>query len=256
MGLCVLTRLIDEVYVVDALPAVYIATFNVAIIADLHLGFEEEMASKGIYLPKAQLRKAIELLDRISDSVRVEMLVIAGDVKHIFERLGRKEAKDVIQFLSHASTRFPRITIVRGNHDTYIYGVARRFGIDVCDKLWLGDILIVHGHRELDVNDKPRLVVMGHEHPSIAIRDSIGAVAKVPCFLVTRLKRGCYAIVLPAAGLYQSGTVITTLRSAYLSPILREEAELEDAIPYALIEEEGVLELPPLKLVEQISMSL
>jgi len=246
----------DGVYAVLDLPLAYIPRFRALVIADIHLGFEEDMASKGVFLPRVQLKKAIEFVEKGLEVTDARLLVIVGDVKHHFERLGRREAKDVREFFNFAVQRFDRVILVRGNHDTFIYSISKQFGVELCDKLWLGDTLLVHGHRELDPSDRPRVVVMGHEHPSIALRDSLGSLAKLPCFLVVPLRRGCRAIILPAAGIYQSGTAVSTYRENYLSPIIRVEGILEEAQPFAIVEGEGVFELPTLSAIESLVQTI
>ncbi len=245
-------ELISGVYAVLDLPMVFIPRYRALVIADIHLGFEEDMASKGVFLPRVQLKKVIEFIERGLEVTNARILVIAGDVKHHFEKLGRREAKDVKEFFGFAKQRFDRVILVRGNHDTFVYSVSRRYGVEIYDRLWMGDTLIVHGHRELEPEDRPRLVIMGHEHPSIALRDTLGSLAKLPCFLLVPLNRGCKALILPAAGVYQSGTAVSTARDSFLSPIIRAEGMLEDAQPFALIEGEGVFELPKLSAIEDL----
>jgi len=245
-----LYRIVEGVYIVSWLPALYLSDARALVVADIHLGFEEEMAQRGVFLPRAQLKRALEVIDRCVSVVGAERLVIAGDLKHLFSKLGRRERRDVVDFLEYSRKRFKEIFLVRGNHDTFVYVKLRDYGVELVDKLWLRDILVVHGHRELDDRDTPRILIMGHEHPSIALRDPLGPITKVPCFLITPLKRGCLAIVMPALGMYQSGTSVTTVRSSYLSPILRKEADLENAYPIAIIEGEGVFELPRLADIE------
>ena len=247
-----LLEIAEGIYAVADLPVLYVPRFRTLIVADIHLGFEEEMSSKGIYLPRVQLKKACEIVERAASITRANTLIVAGDLKHKFEKLGRREAKDVREFVEFATKIFDRIVLVRGNHDTFVYWLRRKYGIEIYDKLWLGDILVVHGHRELDPYDNPKIVVLGHEHPSITLRDVLGSLSKVPCFLVTPLRRGCIAVVLPACGVYQSGTPVTTMRETYLSPILRMEAVLEEAQPFALIEGEGLFALPRLKDLEEV----
>ncbi|MEM1541866.1 MAG: metallophosphoesterase [Ignisphaera sp.] len=252
-----LYRIFEDIYALVDLPLAYIPRFKAVVMADVHLGFEEDMASKGVFLPRIQLKKAIEVVEKAISYVDASVLIVAGDIKHHFEKLGKKEAKDLKEFLEFTTKRFKRVIVVRGNHDTYLISISRRLGIELYDRLWLDKVLIVHGHRELADNDNPDLVIMGHEHPSIAIRDPItGYGSKFPCFLLMPLKRGGYALVLPAVGLYQSGTAVSMNVESYLSPIIRKEAVVEEAKPFVIVEREGVIELPKLKTVEDLMLSL
>jgi putative SbcD/Mre11-related phosphoesterase len=241
------------VYAVADLPLVYLPRFRAIVMADIHLGFEEDMASKGIYLPRTQLSRALDIVDKVLKIVDVSTLVVAGDIKHHFEKLGKKEAKDLRNFLEIAVKKFRKVVVVKGNHDTYLLPICRRLGVELYDTLWLDNVLVVHGHRDLGDRKDFDLIIMGHEHPSIALKDPVsGYSTKFPCFLLAPLRRGGYVLVLPAAGVYQSGTSISTYAEGYLSPIIRNEADLENARPFAVVEDEGVVELPRLKLIEDL----
>ena len=244
------------VYAIESLPVAYISisNFKALAIADIHLGFEEYMATKGISLPRMQLAKAIEIIDKALNIVgNVDTLIIVGDAKHLFDKLGKRESKDLSEFLLYTKKRFGRVVLVRGNHDNFIYSVSLRYGIEFCEKLEVGDILFVHGHKRTELGEK-KLVIMGHEHPSISLKDpATGTVYKFPCFLKVPLKNGGIAIVLPAAGAYQSGTSVSTSPESYLSPIIKSYGVLEKAKPYAISEKEGfVYELPQLSVIEDL----
>lgn len=248
-----LYELARGIYAVADLPAVYIPRFKAVVIADIHLGFEEDMASKGIFIPRIQLNKALEMVHKVLEHVEASTLIVAGDIKHRFEGLGKREARDLRGFLEEVVKIFRRVVVVRGNHDTFLAPLCRRLGVQLYDVLWLDKILVVHGHRDLSGLMGFDLVVMGHEHPSISLKDpATGYGMKFPCFLLAPLRGGGYVLVLPATGIYQSGTTISISAEGYLSPILRAEADLENAKPFVIVEGEGVLELPRLKIVQDL----
>lgn len=231
-----------------ALPQRALLYKDYAIIADLHLGFEEEMARKGIFLPPAQLKRALDVLKAIRKVAR--KVVIAGDLKHQFSRLGKKEEEDVKKFLDAVEKLKLDLILVRGNHDTFVRHLLEERGFDVVDRLDLGEISIVHGHKDVELNE---VTIMGHEHPSISIRDPVGTVAKFPCFLKVPVD-GKTVVVLPAVGLYQSGTSVSLSKEGYLSPILKR-AELEEAVPFVADEEVGVVEFPRLGELADVLVS-
>jgi len=243
-------KLVEGVYSIDDAPAVYIPRYSIIAVADIHLGFEEEMASKGVFLPRIQVKRAINVINKCLERTSAKTLVIVGDLKHLFEKLGKREARDVQEFLEFISPLFNEVILVRGNHDTFIYLRLRRYGVEIVDELVIDDLLFIHGHREPRM--KARILVMGHEHPSIAVKDPLGTVTKLPCYLLAPLKWGGIALVLPAMGLYQSGTSVSTSPEAYLSPILRKYADLTEAQPLAIVEGEGVFELPKLGILESV----
>ncbi|MEM4627385.1 MAG: phosphoesterase, partial [Ignisphaera sp.] len=149
--------------------------------------------------------------------------------------------------------RFSKVALIRGNHDTFVYSISKRYGIEVHEKLKIENILLIHGHKDVLEEKDIELLIMAHEHPSISLRDPVTTYStKFPCYLLTPLKNGIKAMVLPAAGLYQSGTPVTTSPEGYLSPILKNRALLADAKPYAIVENDGVYELPKLSAIEDL----
>ena len=238
-------RILDNLYVLPQRALIY---KDYAIIADLHLGFEEEMAKKGVFLPPAQLKRALEVLNVIRKVAK--KVIIAGDLKHQFSRLGKKEEEDVKKFLDAVEKYKLDLVLVRGNHDTFVRHLLEERGFDVVDRLDLGEVSIVHGHKDVELNE---ITIMGHEHPSISLRDPVGTAVKFPCFLKVPVE-GRTVIVLPAIGLYQSGTSVSLSKEAYLSPIMKRAA-LEEAVPYVADEEVGVVEFPPLGELADVLVS-
>lgn len=214
------------------------------IIADLHLGFEEEMLSKGVYLPPAQLKRALEVLELATKLSK--KIVVAGDLKHMFSKLGKREQRDVKAFLDRAEMLDVELVLVRGNHDNFVRHLLEERGFDVVTQLDLGEVKVVHGHERVEWDG---IILMGHEHPSLGVRDEIGVSVKFPCFLRVPLDKG-EAIVLPAIGPYQTGNNVSLHKEAYLSPIIRDRGRIEEAVPYVIDEELSVIEFPSLGLLE------
>jgi len=239
----------DRVYVVSGLPAVYIEG-GALVIADLHFGYEEALAGDGVFLPRVQLRKALELLSSLSRLGLSRRLVIAGDIKHSFSRLLWQERREVSRFIEEAFNHgFNEVVVVRGNHDNYISHVVRKSGGEfVEDPITFGRIAIAHGHRNEDVGD---ILVIGHEHPAIQVTVG-GSRVKLPIFLMIPLKDGRRVLVLPPAGSYQTGNIVTLERESYLSPIIRSYGVLEDADVVIFYEETGAMPIVKLGMLKQI----
>jgi len=240
----------DGIEIIGELPALYLRRRRTLIIADTHIGFEEDMADKGFYIPRFQLRRTLDILDKALNLVNIRSVVIAGDFKHIFDRLGRIERKELTEVLTYLLPRVDEVVVVRGNHDNYLPFLQRRYNFKLVNELQLDDVLIVHGHRKLTEEQKKNstwnTLLIAHEHPSISLRDSIGTVGKFPCFLVGHLRDGRKIVTLPAVGIYQTGSKVTLSRDTYLSPILKDDVVIEDLRPIIVDEEVGVFELPPL----------
>lgn len=78
----------------------------------------------------------------------------------------------------------------------------------------IDDMLIAHGHKKIT---HPKTII-AHEHPFIRLRDSVGAMLSLPCYLVSD-----DLIVMPAFSPLASGTNITEAeREDFLSPQLQQ----------------------------------
>ncbi len=193
----------------------YIEEHYTAVMADFHLGYEDVMAQKGLFLPKLQYPYIRELLERIVEKYEPKRFIIDGDLKHEFSRnmpQEWREIEEIVDFL--ASGR--ELIVIRGNHDNFLRSILKRKGISLREHYSLGKFLFAHGHRPMELRED-RILIIGHEHPSVTLRDEVAATYKLPCFLYsTRL------IVLPAVSLYAAGTDIT--KNEFISPILRENS--------------------------------
>ncbi|MCC6045779.1 MAG: metallophosphoesterase [Ignisphaera sp.] len=253
-----LYKIHENLFAVEDLPLAYLALSDnkALLLADIHLGFEEYMATKGVFLPRLQLKKVIEVIERGLSTINADTLIIVGDVKHLFDKLGRRESKDLGEFLTYVKKKFNRVVLVRGNHDNFVYSLSMRYGVEFYENFQLSSILFIHGHKDFQLNGFS-LVIMGHEHPSIVLKDPVTeVVAKFPCFLKVPLQNTSTLVILPAAGAYQSGTAVSTSVESFLSPIVKKYGVLREAIPYAIVESEGVYELPTLAAIEGLLAAL
>ncbi|WP_297552640.1 metallophosphoesterase [Thermococcus sp.] len=176
------------------------------IISDLHLGYEIAMAREGFYLPRV-FHEVVGDLKGLIKRERPKRLIINGDLKHSFIPEWRERA-ELKAFFEEIGPLVEEIVLVRGNHDVGTLWL-RELGVEVVDELKLGRWKLVHGHR---VVEGERFII-GHEHPAIRLRDEVGAIVKVPAFLL-----GEKLIVLPAFSPWAYGNDV--LREI-VSPFLR-----------------------------------
>ncbi|MFP4170673.1 MAG: metallophosphoesterase [Methanomassiliicoccales archaeon] len=182
------------------------------VIADLHIGYEGSLEEAGLHLPKVQTDDLRDRLLAVMDKYEPSRIVVLGDFKHEFSRNLSQEWRDVRSILSFMG-EYAEVVLVRGNHDNYLATITSRMDIPLLDSYRVGDLTLVHGHRDCAA----RPLVMGHEHPSVKIRDSVGASIKLPCFL-----RWGEVLVLPAFSPLSLGTDLSVARpSDFLSPVLR-----------------------------------
>ncbi len=242
-------ELLEGIRVVAELPVIYLPDINYIVLADTHLGFEEEMAGSGVFVPRFQLRKLMDILETVFSEISPKGVIIAGDFKHQFSGLGRVERRELSIALSYLNSKVDEVVVVRGNHDNYLPLLRRKHEFELTEEVRVGRYLIVHGHKELpEVTNKDvgwSILVFAHEHPSITLRDTLGVVGKFPCFLTGKLPNGREFITLPAVGAYQTGSKVTLDPSTYLSPILKK-VDLTTVRPFVVDEDVGIFELPQL----------
>ena len=151
-----------------------------AVIADLHLGYNEARRQAGEAVPQVELDEVIAALGSLLAVYEPQRLLIAGD---LFED-GRCAtlAEGFLDWLREASLEL--VGIVPGNHDRGLKPGASRLPI-YPESVPLGDWRVVHGDARL-----PRQpVIQGHCHPCLRCGSRIAA----PCFLIAARH-----IILPA----------------------------------------------------------
>ena len=233
-------------YIVEGTPLLYHKPSSTLIASDLHLGYEEAMARTGIFLPRLQLKRALDVFRRVVPHVKPRKIIIDGDIKHVYERALKQEVSESLRLVEELRNMgVNEVVLVRGNHDTFISGPLKKADVDVVeDYLDLGNgVMLAHGHRKVETDFE--VLVMGHEHPALQL-DLGGARVKYPVFLLVPSERGRLILVTPALGVYQTGNPLTLDRNSYLSPIIREEAVIGEARPFISDSSVGVLPMPRL----------
>ncbi len=201
------------------------------VVADLHVGLEEELREKGVEIPsRAEVmgRRLADLAFRTGAS----RLVVLGDVKHLVPRMASRERRDVYVLFRDLGETFSSITIAQGNHDGILRAVLPR---NVAFRSPYGfredDVGYCHGHAwPYKKVMEARTLVMGHNHPAVGFRDELGRREIVPCWMRVPFLRGSKrypkhpreAIVVPAFNELCGGTPVNDLRARLLGPLFRE----------------------------------
>ncbi len=151
---------------------------RVAVIADVHLGYEWARGAGGDCLPAHSLSETLTklagLIDRAPSIARV---IVAGDFVES-PRPCRRTADDIRRLREWLGGRGIDLALVLGNHDPQR---SSNLPLSVEVAGWT----IAHGHRPIPGASK---TISGHHHPVLRA-DGLTA----PCFLV-----GPSTIVLPA----------------------------------------------------------
>ena len=195
--------------------ALYLKKHKTLVIADLHIGYEEALAKQGVLLPRFQYKDMIDRLEEIFAKVKPKLVVLNGDLKHEFGAISKQEWKETMRLFDYLSRKCDKIIVVKGNHDPNIKPITTKKGIEVVTELILDDIAIVHG--DSPPKTKSKVVLMGHEHPAIALREQ-SRVERYKCFLKGKYKTSTL-IVQPSFNPCVEGSDVT--REQVLSPLIK-----------------------------------
>ncbi len=199
---------------------------NTIIFSDFHIGYEEALNKKGILLPKFQFKEIITRLNKIftelkKRKIKIEKIVINGDLKHEFGKISEQEWRETLRLLDFLLKHCKEIIFVKGNHDTVLGPIAEKRKVNIVDYFMINDILIIHGHKipEKKIIEKCRTIIIGHEHPAVSLRDDARS-EKFKCFLKGKFKNK-KLIVMPSFCLAAEGTDV--LSENLLSPFLKQD---------------------------------
>jgi hypothetical protein len=183
----------------------------------------------------------LERLGRLLDRYEPETVIVDGDFKHEFSRNLEDEWKDVQDVLDFLYERTVPV-LVRGNHDNYLMQILAKKGLDLLRKFECGGFTFVHGHDDPGVSGP---LVLGHEHPAVKLRDSLGATISVSAFVVQE-----DLILLPAFSPLALGVDVT--QRPKMSPLLALR-DLSESRIYGIDESIGLMEFGRLADLERVS---
>lgn len=148
---------------------------KLAVVADLHLGYEWARGRGGDQIPAHSLNEVITRLARLFDRFPIETLVVAGDLVES-PRYCPSTERDLRGLGAYIRSRGATIVALQGNHDPRGRSAPKHLEIEG----WT----IAHGHEPIAAER----AVTGHDHP---VFKAGGTTAR--CILA-----GPTAIVLPA----------------------------------------------------------
>jgi uncharacterized protein len=169
----------------------------VAVIADVHLGYEWARGRAGDVLPAHSLRETLAKLTTLLERIQIRRLIVAGDLVESARPCGRTAA-DVARLASWLASRGVELVALQGNHDPpRMPPLAATLDVDG----WT----IGHGNGPL----RGKRLIFGHHHPVFR-----AAGTSAPCFLVSSTR-----IILPAFSRNAAGLAVN---SRSLPPALRK----------------------------------
>lgn len=196
---------------------------EILVIADLHIGLEAHLSWKGFHMP-SQTKKMTDELIRMSEGI--DALVILGDIKHRVPGSTRQEHKEVPEFFDRLLDVYPRIEIVRGNHDANLEDfIPPEVTIHPASGFVLDGIGMVHGHTcPSEEVMKCRTVLTAHNHSRISFLGPHGSGPTEPCWLRIpfREKPPEELVVVPAFNPNLGGSPINLDGEGLLGPVLND----------------------------------
>lgn len=239
-------QLTDDVEIVEFEPALYVKSLDAIVVADIHLGLEWELEEKGVHIPFPTYTPIIKSLRNMFGYRSARRLIILGDIKNEFGDINPEEWTQVQDFVNDVRSLGAEPMLVRGNHDNFVRIVLRRLNVEFQDlPLSLGKYFLIHGDKEHGLPEAGSIMLMGHEHPVVSIRNSIGVKHRFKCFLYGR-HGGVRIIVLPSMNPLTMGMAVNEMGvSSLLSPILRK-VDVMSFTPILLAQGEGLKAFPKL----------
>ena len=91
--------------------ALYFRKESILIFGDLHIGYEEYMHKKGIFVPKFQTKEMIEKIKSIVEETNPKTIIINGDLKHDFGKNSKQEWKDIFKLIDFTMIVFAYLLV-------------------------------------------------------------------------------------------------------------------------------------------------
>jgi len=145
------------------------------IVTDIHIGFENSMASNEINIGKySTINESIQELTEIIDSEKPDSVILLGDVKSSVKTITKNEWDEVPLFFRKIREKCD-VILIPGNHDANIQRlIPENISMISSTGMVEENILLTHGHTMPSENfshvDK---IIMGHLHPVFFQEDSI-----------------------------------------------------------------------------------
>jgi uncharacterized protein len=164
------------------------------VIADLHFGIEADLATRGLHF-RSRSQDRLERLLAIMDQADPDGLILLGDVKHSIPSITRQEYYELPRILNILREQIP-LLVFPGNHDI---GIDRYLAPDeICPKegAVIDGIGYLHGHMYPSPALGGHLIIVGHHHPFLTLRDDVGCALQTPAYLRAGVDTGALGMAM------------------------------------------------------------
>jgi hypothetical protein len=163
-------------------PALVIEnTERLLIVADLHFGIEADLAAHGMHF-RSHSKERLERLMHTLDATEPDRLVLLGDIKHSIPSLTRQEWAEIPGILNTIRSRIPML-VFPGNHDIGIERFLLAGELQPKEGAVIDGVAYLHGHTYPAPDLGGHLLVTGHHHPQVSLRDRVGCSLVAPAYL-------------------------------------------------------------------------
>jgi putative SbcD/Mre11-related phosphoesterase len=214
------------------------------VVADLHIGIESELRSRGVSVPSRARVIEKNLIALIERTVADE-LIILGDVKHNIPSTSLQEHKEIPRLIRKIGRR-ASVTVIKGNHDGGLENLLQ--DLPILDHLETEDVLLIHGHSWVKSESiDAEVVILAHSHPAVAFVDEFGRTIKEPAWIRGRFNENIMShynvkslpefIVMPAFNPLIAGMAFNrTSERRLLGPYFNSEIIDLDAVHAYLLD--------------------
>lgn len=221
---------------------------DILVVGDLHLGIEYELYKSGFSLPPS-VNKIKRRINKILKKYKPGKIVLLGDVKHNVPQISIQEKKEIPKFLEELSKK-TEVHLVPGNHDGRIDKLSpKEVKVHKRSGFRIGDFYFNHGHSWPGKKfPKSKILLMGHSHPALEFKDSLGYRYIEPCWLRSKLDKEKLeekykgkiktkeAIIIPSINPMISGMPVNRgLDKPFIGPLMRKGViNIEECKAYLL----------------------
>lgn len=168
------------------------------VVADLHFGIEADLAAHGLHF-RSRSAARLERLLRTLDQTDPDALVLLGDIKHSIPSVTRQEYFELPGIIRTLRDRVP-LRVFLGNHDIGIERYLDNAEILPKDGAVLDGVGYLHGHMVPAPSLAGHLIVIGHHHPLVSLRDEVGCALQSPAYLRAGLNTAALGLAADEEG--------------------------------------------------------
>lgn len=216
--------------------AAYLTGPDVLVVADLHVGRDEESS---VQFPLGERSDLVERLDGLLDHFSPATVVVAGDVLHSFQEASEHVTGTLRELQVYCDAHGAEFRLLAGNHDVQLSAV---WDGPVDEGFRAGDFYVCHGHELPEPSERREedRYVVGHDHPTVSVEG-----VRHPCYLHGPGWNGRELLMLPAFNRLAPGVEVNGMTTSdFDSPFVTDA----DALCPLVYDEDSqeVLEFPPL----------